>query len=132
MPVKKHKYTTGVAKRFIEALDMLKGEGKAPVSEIHAKIGILPSYVSHINSGLKFPTIEHLVKLSSYYKFSAEWLLLGRGEPRWDEKTENINERLDRMDKMMDTMSDLVSSMLVRGITGSSIGIGSSLGPKKK
>lgn len=130
MPKKKSQYTPEVAKRFIEALQALKGE--APAAEVYKKLEILPSYVSQIASGDKFPTIEHLVKLSSYYKFSAEWLLLGRGDKRWDTQSETINDRLNRMEGIMDNMAEMIASLTVRGIAGASIGIGSSLGPKKR
>lgn len=121
MPTKNIEYTTEVSKRFITALNRLKEN--IPAAEIYTKLGVSRAYVHRIGKGDRHPTIDHLVKLCSFYKVSAEWLLLGRGEPVWDEKTETFNARLDRLEKMMDNFAEMIATLTVRGLAGGAIGI---------
>lgn len=120
MPEKKSEYTPDISSRFIHAFDLVKGEVGA--EKAYETVGIAASYVSHIRAGNRAPTFDHVVRICSYYKFRTEWILLGRGESRWDEKTKNFDARLSRIEKTLDNISEVISEMLVDRMIG---------GPKK-
>lgn len=72
-----------VSRRFIEAYNMLKKEAAiSDQKDFARRIGISASLVTEVSKGRSNVGMQAIQNLVGLYGFSADWLLLGEGEPR--------------------------------------------------
>lgn len=87
---------------FFNRLKKLTKEHKITLAQLCVEIGTLPQNMKNKKFRKTFPTLEELVKISSYFGTSIDFLLLG--------KTDNpLQRRVDELETLLKQIKDLAS-----------------------
>lgn len=102
-----------ITERFLFAMDKIIGDrskGKITAKMFGISIGIASSNLLRIRQHPTeyFVTIEAIGRLCHLYKVNPNWLILGIGQPYINEKSTNLDKRVDTIEKELKAIKNLL------------------------
>ncbi|MGE9312830.1 hypothetical protein ACLOAU_14375 [Niabella sp. CJ426] len=116
MPVATTDYREEIRSRFLMAVRMIlaaRVNGVKTISQLAPMIGSLQQNISQMENSApgegRFPTLEQVARICKTFNFSAEWMMLGKGNM---ENTAELNDKVavheDRLDRIELAIEKLV------------------------
>lgn len=87
----------------------LAKERKVTIGQLSAEIGTLPQNMKNKKFRKTFPTLEELVKISSYFGTSINFLLLGKDDNPLQRRIDELETKIDELESKLKSIKDLAS-----------------------
>lgn len=91
---------------------LIESRGKTPTGVAH-DLGITPATLTRYITGIRYPDIRYIVKLSQYFNVSMEWIL-GLSDERYDQYGEDISELVKLYSLASDDDRSVVKAVLAK------------------
>jgi hypothetical protein len=98
-----------IRERVIEAIEEIHFGKRLPYGDIMVSLGDVQQVYAQLKSGKRFPIFQHIVSLNTEYKYSFDWLLLGKSPKRISaemsplERIEEIEQEIKRLKEVLKT-----------------------------
>lgn len=79
------------------------------IGQLSAEIGTLPQNMKNKKFRKTFPTLEELVKISSYFGTTIDFLLLGKDDNPLQRRINELETRIDELESKLKSIKDLAS-----------------------
>lgn len=96
-----------VRERVIEAIDEIHFSQRVSYKDIMTSLGDISQVLTQIKNGKRYPIFSHIVLLNTVYKYSFDWLLLGKTPKRIGveksplERIEEIEQEVKLLKKVL-------------------------------